>query len=704
MLHPISWAKKTAPRALIVFLFALLFAILTACAAIPASPPILTAVPSETPVVQTPAQASDTPTPFPPTSPPPTPTPTSTPALPSLTLAGHTGGQLTAQVIDGDIAYLAIGSRLVVLELSSDAGPHTLFTSEPQPYTAADLALDENLLYWLTSRSSLRLFDISNPAAPILVGEVAIPSDMQAIVAQDNYLYLVENLPPGDRKDALRIYDNSEPFDPLELGQHSLSSQGIELDVIDDRAYVRVWNGSLEIIDLSNPAAPRLLYTLTDLSGAYFYPPYLYTTGMDNLLVYDLSAADEPHQLVAWPLEREPRVYSVFAGAIYQNYLYLFDNSAPPCGGDVSPSCQVSFHVLDITDPAQPQSLVGPLENQQFDFANRAQVQGQQLFVSDRNGLHAFSLSDPLHPAPLWEYPIATTIMEAYDISVQNGFLYLGTDLLNNSLYAFDLRDLSNPTLSGPFTPPIATNSLAAGDNLYLALGPSGLSVMDISQPASPVEIARLDDEVVTLGGDLNRPLAAISETLYLSVGYAGLAIVDIFDPTAPRTLGLFDTGGGSFDMAIAFGYLYVLTGNALNVVDISAPHAPQITNHLELPAASRLTISGELALVSSRMCLGDNTGGLALISLSDPAHPALLSIADDAPCGIIDVASLGSYAILAAGSSGILAVDISNPAAPFLAASLRTPSLATRVVVEGGLIYALDELAGIYVLRLVPE
>jgi len=397
-------------------------------------------------------------------------------------------------------------------------------------------------------------------------------------------------------------------------------------------------------------------------------------------------------------------VYSVFAGVVFQNYLYLFDNSAHPCGGDVSPSCQVSFHVLDITDPAQPQSLVGPLENQQFDFANWAQVQGQRLFVSDRNGLHTFSLSDSLYPTLLWRYPIVHTIMDAYDISVQNGFLYLGTDLLNNSLYAFDLRDLSNPALSGPFAPPIATNSLAAGNYLYLALGPSGLSVMDISQPAAPVEIARLDDEIVTLGGDLNRPLAAISETLYLSVGYAGLAIVDISDPTAPRTLGLLDTGGGPFDMAAAFGYLYVLTGDALNVVDISAPHAPQIINRLELPAASRLAISGDLALVSSGMCLGDNTGGLALISLSDPAHPALLSIAEDVPCGMIDIASLGNFAILAAGSSGILAVDISNPAAPFLAARFLTPSYATHVAVEGSLIYALDELAGIYMLRLEPE
>jgi hypothetical protein len=146
---------------------------------------------------------------------------------------------------------------------------------------------------------------------------------------------------------------------------------------------------------------------------------------------------------------------------------------------------------------------------------------------------------------------------------------------------------------------------------------------------------------------------------------------------------------------------LYLLTRSSLQVLDVSDPAAPRAQGALDQPAAGSLAVGGELAFVSSRTCLNpDGTGGLAVVDLSDPAGPALLGL-PETPCGVLDVAAYDRYAILAAGMEGILAVDVSDPRAPFVAAQLDTPALAARVAVDGERIFALDEAAGLYLLRL---
>jgi hypothetical protein len=96
-----------------------------------------------------------------------------------------------------------------------------------------------------------------------------------------------------------------------------------------------------------------------------------------------------------------------------------------------------------------------------------------------------------------------------------------------------------------------------------------------------------------------------------------------------------------------------------------------------------------------------DNTGGLAVISPASLAHPSLLSTPAEMSCEILDVAVQDNYAILATGNLGVLGVDVSTPTAPHLVAHFITPHITTRVVVNGDLIYALDERSGIYVFQL---
>ncbi|MBC7116446.1 MAG: hypothetical protein H5T93_05375, partial [Pseudothermotoga sp.] len=64
----------------------------------------------------------------------------------------------------------------------------------------------------------------------------------------------------------------------------------------------------------------------------------------------------------------------------------------------------------------------------------------------------------------------------------------------------------------------------------------------------------------------------------YVADDRYGLVIVDISDPANPQQVGRLDTGGWAEDVVISGDYAYVANwGNGLVIVDISNPNMPQL-------------------------------------------------------------------------------------------------------------------------------
>ncbi|RKH40976.1 hypothetical protein D7X12_19415, partial [Corallococcus sicarius] len=117
-----------------------------------------------------------------------------------------------------------------------------------------------------------------------------------------------------------------------------------------------------------------------------------------------------------------------------------------------------------------------------------------------------------------------------------------------------------------------------------------------------------------------------------------------------------------------------------------------------DLPVGTEMDLPGfpprvasELSLRGDRLAVGvSNSGfwGLELFDVKVEEHPLRLGgVATPAAVRGVDLS--GSLAFLAADAFGLLAVDVSRPEAPFLAASASTSgALATSVRVEGDRIY----------------
>ncbi|MFN2195124.1 MAG: LVIVD repeat-containing protein, partial [Anaerolineales bacterium] len=193
---------------------------------------------------------------------------------------------------------------------------------------------------------------------------------------------------------------------------------------------------------------------------------------------------------------------------------------------------------------------------------------------------------------------------------------------------------------------PVGGASLAVqGNRLYVAGGPAGLHIFDISNPLAAVE----------LGGDPSisdaRDVAATDRLAFVAGGSQGLVSYNMRNPSDPQRSGGFRTAGMVNLVALSGNYLYA-SSDRLDIVDISNPSAPELIGSYNRRGAP--VVSGEV------LYLAAGEDGLAAVDIRDPTAPVelgVLPLSGEAR----KVAVAGEHAYIAS-SSGLQVVDISDP------------------------------------------
>ncbi len=88
----------------------------------------------------------------------------------------------------------------------------------------------------------------------------------------------------------------------------------------------------------------------------------------------------------------------------------------------------------------------------------------------------------------------------------------------------------------------------------------------------------------------------------------------------------------------------------------------------------------------------------LVVLDIADPAHPALLGRTGVLGGVVRDIVLAGGYAYVAAGSAGLIVIDVSNPAAPVQVGAVDTAGDARGVALAGTHAYVADAWMGIAV------
>jgi hypothetical protein len=189
----------------------------------------------------------------------------------------------------------------------------------------------------------------------------------------------------------------------------------------------------------------------------------------------------------------------------------------------------------------------------------------------------------------------------------------------------------------------------------------------------------------------------------FVASGGAGLSVADVTNLAQPALAARLAMPSSANDVRVAGSVAYVAVDGGLVVVDVTDPAHPARLGSLLLPGGKQV----RLAVGSGLVYLADLTFGLRVVDVSHPLQPVVVgSLAlpgtpravSLAGTGLGGFALFGSYAVVACGDGGVAVVDVSDPAAPRQVGS--TPPDQPRagsVTVRGHYAYVAAGEAAIY-------
>ncbi|MCB0014291.1 MAG: hypothetical protein KDE34_20400 [Anaerolineales bacterium] len=656
-----------------------------------------------------------------------TPAPTSIPLPPlperldyELNLVKQLGGRATAMAINGDLAYDAVGPRLVVVNLSEPTAPTEIGRSDMLPAPILLMAVDGTDAFVLTKgNQGLFQLDLTTPEAPAIAAAVNLPEDALAlgerqfvklVVAGEN-LYLGERQWAGDRKrSALHRLDRS-------------------------------------LTPASSWSTPTVVEGT--LAGLVPLPGYLYLLTNEQLFVLQLSADGDPILIAEYANE-----FAAHDGLIIDEQLYLL-------GWQMT--------IMDVTNPWEPLFL-RDLWQSPYSVVQSLIVGTDQLLVASYGGdvvsssglwsiRHDALTSDEWERIHLWrENERIVSMAKAGETVVV---------LTEHGLYLFDLLPDDATVLVGRWaTMGDLTEAFPAGDSLITgSITGEHLDLWRLSEPEWPEFAGEIP------GMDWGGPMTLEGSTLSVPSVYGSLRQYDLLSGSSdrievgPALVGLTINRSGHYLFGYAYGFWRLLivdaneqtvvatlddraetpwwatafteqffvttTGWTLQIYDFRAgvdlvDQPPQgfsdgdavewsplstlslpPSNHrlvsIGSPTVSRLTISDHYVYVLQQVCDETNClGELKIVNIAEPTEPRQVAAYELEFAGRIEEMAVAEGRLILVGRE-MLICDLASPEMPTVMARLILPADPVLAHSQADYLYVSALQWGLLVLRLFP-
>jgi hypothetical protein len=169
----------------------------------------------------------------------------------------------SGESVAGHYVYVACGEAGVqVVDVSDPAAP-VLVGSADTPGAASDVAVHNDTLSVADGTAGVQVVDATDPAAPTLTGASAAVSGSAGAFARDDLTFLAEGA------DGLRIVDLSDPSAPVTLGVCDTPGDARDVVVSGQFAYVADGGSGVQIIDITDPAVPTIAGNAAVAGEAY---------------------------------------------------------------------------------------------------------------------------------------------------------------------------------------------------------------------------------------------------------------------------------------------------------------------------------------------------------------------------------------------------------------------------------------------------
>gem|GEM_PF-1994318 len=696
---------------------AVVVATLSACTPIsaPASPPTTATLPTLPPspaATHTP-QPSLTPTLKPVDTVAPAATPTIVTAADldvsgevALELVAQTGGAVRSVAVEGDVAYVGVGPRLVAFDASALPELQLIGQSDLLPGSVRAVVVQDGMAYVGADHHVVAL-DVSDPAAMAVVDELELPGPASDLALGDGTLYVagvaaVDSPAPVSEFGELQFTSHVTALDSRSLTLLSSQTIPVRIDQIvwaNGAVYAAGsgWGGepsanlwALEARTSGELDEPiRIWQGLDDVRSLAAYADVILVGHYYKVTALDISQLQQPKLL--W--ESEEFEHGIVAGIAAQHGL-LYTSGYQAAGAYVP-----AYSALE--PPRQlPTEQAAPASTQ-------SAVAGEYLLAAGGGFLEVYPLASLI---PGWEWPdpmpervaryqsltwadsavVSNDILVVADIS--SG--YRGSSTIE--LQTFRLPGLD---LLGSLADLEAQQAriAAEGSRAYLTSGRGDLYTVNLANPEAP---ALLNVQPAGTPFDWSVQPIVADGRLYARETHERVIAVDLLAAEAPRVAARYYTPQEARTLALGAGYLFYNDDAQLHVLEAASLEE---VGSLSVPGIRHIAADGDLVAAASIL------DGLVLVSASDATNPEVVGRLEFR--GAYKVALSGDLAFVIAQPNNyddenarLLIADISDPAAPRAVGLLESPPLFgydPTVTTWGEYVIIHNSDAGIYVYRI---
>jgi hypothetical protein len=501
----------------------------------------------------------------------------------ALPFPGGRQGYGTAIAKSGNYLYVAndsimpSGSYLTIVDVSNPAAPSIIadFAMPSGVPSTLQIVKNGNYLYMFPESGDMQVVNVSNPASPSIVRSVAMTASGGVVVG--NRLYTAE------RANGVGVWDVSQPDNPTRIGSVSLSGNITEVAVSGSTLYALSGFGTpaVHLLSLSNPDSPALQSTFNTnyVADMVVYGNYLYlSNGFGNTQIVDVSNPSSPSLIGIFEIGRVRAVESasarlLTAGSSWMR-LYSLTNPTNPLltteysvpapraavrsSNKVYTAEEIGIGVYDITSSSSP--FREQTRSVRPNCGDIAQVDAD-IFAVVHKGNISFVQFTGSSSTTIWtDNPTQPETWVQDRVRTGGGLLAFACAVGASQSSAVRLVDISNPS-----SPQVMSDIMFVSKfeiwmgHLYSAsgTGANNFKVYSLSDPSNPAQVAALS--IPFFVSDI-----AVGGGYALVTGMSGeLALVNVSTPTAPQLVAQRTMAGVSMPR-VAYsedGYFFVYDG-----------------------------------------------------------------------------------------------------------------------------------------------
>jgi len=481
------------------------------------------------------------------------------------------------------------------------------------------------------------------------LSQLPIGSSVKGVTVDSGYLYIAAT-------SKFVIADISRPSSPVIVS--SISSGGSDVLIKGTYAYLLSPGDGVEVIDISNKAAPRLVRTIGlagrnmpwrgTINGNYLY------VGLetDNRLdILDISIPSTPRLVGSYSPDNG--INYISGVAVKDGYAYITEYHN-------------GVRVIDVTNPARPYEVM----NKMGINANDIRILGNYAYVSVRyQGFDIFDISNPRNIVLVGKASDAGSYNEG--IYPTKSYTFLAQESMGFGIY--DTNTVTTPkTLTRVMVVGGADSVVLRGGYLYIGAHNDGIWTVDVKTPSKPKEISFISN--LGRNGDID----LVGSNLYVAGSWSSLSVINVADPVNPQ-MSLYHFGTSATAVLADGNYVYTDQG----IVDMTNIKAPVYVSKSEDFAGSGQAKYGTNYLVVA------SSDGLHIIDVSNKKSPVTVTTFEPGT-SYSDVKIRGTVAVAAVGNS-IVTIDLSNVRAPKRMSQLTYSGVwyARALAIHDSIVYA---------------